>query len=63
MPLYLYGLKPLKLSNKMFWVFVGNKKDLIDLKMPIVNHLGFFLHLINFPSILYQDADSQSTPK
>lgn len=41
MPLYLYGLKPLKLSNKMFWVFVGNKKDLMDLKMPIVNHLGF----------------------
>lgn len=62
MPLYLYGLKPLKLSNKMFWVFVGNKKDLMDLKMPIVNHLGFS-SFDKFPSILYQDADGQSTPK
>lgn len=41
--LYLYGLKLLKFLNKMFWVFVGNKKDLMDLKMFIVNYLGFFL--------------------
>lgn len=62
MPLYIWFETTETLKQDVLGVFFGNKKDLIDLKIPIVNHLGFFFHFINFPSILYQDANGQSTP-